>query len=303
MKYFAGIDIGGTNITLGIINELGEVIETHPFSTKTYPTPESMVEEVGDKINQLAVAYPLEGVGIGAPNGNYYTGCIEFAPNLPWKGKIALAVLFTQKTNLICKVTNDANAAAVGEMKFGGAVGMKNFIMVTLGTGVGSGIVVDGNIVLGHDGFAGELGHTIVLPGGRECGCNRQGCLETYCSAGGIKKTYHEIAEKELEPGKKIDYLAELAAAGDKDALATFEITGKILGLALANVSALTSPEAIFLFGGPLHCGEYLIEPVKKYFTKNLLSIYEGKIKILTSLLPMNYAAILGAASLVKEPH
>jgi glucokinase len=303
MKYFAGIDIGGTNTTLGIINELGEVIETHSFSTKAYLTPEDMVEVIGEQINQLGNTYPLEGVGIGAPNGNYYTGCIEFAPNLPWKGKIALAVLFTQKTNLICKVTNDANAAAVGEMKFGGAVGMKNFIMVTLGTGVGSGIVVDGNIVLGHDGFAGELGHTIVLPAGRPCGCNRQGCLETYCSAGGIKKTYFEIAGKELDAGKKIDYLAELAAAGDKDALATFEITGQILGLALANVSALTSPEAIFLFGGPLHCGEYLIEPVKKYFTKNLLSIYEGKIKILTSLLPMNYAAILGAASLVKEPH
>jgi glucokinase len=303
MKYFAGIDIGGTNSTLGIINENGEVIETHQFLTRKYETPESFVDDVGDKLIELRNTYALEGVGIGAPNGNYYTGCIEFAPNLPWKGKIALSVLFTQKTNLICKVTNDANAAAVGEMKFGGAVGMKNFILVTLGTGVGSGIVVDGNIVLGHDGFAGELGHTIVLPAGRECGCNRQGCLETYCSAGGIKKTYFEISGKELEPGKKIDYLSELAAQGDKDALATFEITGQILGLALANVSALTSPEAIFLFGGPLHCGEYLVEPIKKYFIKNLLSIYQGKIKILTSWLPMNHAAILGAASLVKEPH
>lgn len=303
MKYFAGIDIGGTNTTLGIINETGDVIETHAFSTKAYETPEKFVDDVGNKINEVHSKFKLEGVGIGAPNGNYYTGCIEFAPNLPWKGKIALAVLFTQKTNLICKVTNDANAAAVGEMKFGGAVGMKNFIMVTLGTGVGSGIVVDGNIVLGHDGFAGELGHTIVLPAGRDCGCNRQGCLETYCSAGGIKKTYFEISGKQLEPGQKIDYLAELADKGDKDALATFEITGQILGLALANVSALTSPEAIFLFGGPLHCGEYLIDPVKKYFTKNLLSIYDDKIKILTSLLTKNHAAILGAASLVKEPH
>jgi glucokinase len=303
MKYFAGIDIGGTNTTLGIINENGEVIETHQFSTKAYETPENFVDDIGNTINQVKEKFKLEGVGIGAPNGNYYTGCIEFAPNLPWKGKIQLAVLFTQKTNLICKVTNDANAAAVGEMKFGGAVGMKNFIMVTLGTGVGSGIVVDGNIVLGHDGFAGELGHTIVLPAGRDCGCNRQGCLETYCSAGGIKKTYFEISGKQLEPGQKIDYLAELASQGDKDALATFEITGQILGLALANVSALTSPEAIFLFGGPLHCGEFLIDPVKKYFTKNLLSIYDDKIKILTSLLTKNHAAILGAASLVKEPH
>jgi len=303
MKYFAGIDIGGTNTTLGIINENGEVIETHQFSTKAYETPEAFVDDIGNTINHVKEKFSIEGVGIGAPNGNYYTGCIEFAPNLPWKGKIQLAVLFTQKTNLICKVTNDANAAAVGEMKFGGAVGMKNFIMVTLGTGVGSGIVVDGNIVLGHDGFAGELGHTIVLPAGRDCGCNRQGCLETYCSAGGIKKTYFEISGKQLEPGQKIDYLAELAGKGDKDALATFEITGQILGLALANVSALTSPEAIFLFGGPLHCGEFLIDPVKKYFTKNLLSIYDDKIKILTSLLTKNHAAILGAASLVKEPH
>lgn len=303
MKYFAGIDIGGTNTTLGIVNENGGVLETHDFSTSSYPTPEEFVEDIGNKLIELRKTYSLEGVGIGAPNGNYYTGCIEFAPNLPWKGKIALALLFKKKTNLICKVTNDANAAAVGEMKFGGAVGMKNFILVTLGTGVGSGIVVDGNIVLGHDGFAGELGHTIVLPAGRECGCKRQGCLETYCSAGGIKRTYLEISGKELSSDKKIDYLAELAANGDKDALATFEITGQILGLALANVAALTSPEAIFLFGGPLHCGEYLVEPIKKYFTKNLLSIYEGKIKILTSLLPMNHAAILGAASLVKEPH
>lgn len=303
MKYFAGIDIGGTNTTLGIIDENGEVIETYQFSTKEYESPEAFVDDIGNTINQVKEKYKIEGVGIGAPNGNYYTGCIEFAPNLPWKGKIALAVLFTQKTNLICKVTNDANAAAVGEMKFGGAVGMKNFIMVTLGTGVGSGIVVDGNIVLGHDGFAGELGHTIVLPAGRDCGCGRMGCLETYCSAGGIKKTYFEISGKQMDADQKIDYLAELASNGDEAALKTFDITGRILGLSLANVAALTSPEAIFLFGGPLHCGEYLIDPVKNYFHKNLLSIYADKIKILTSLLPKNHAAILGAASLVKEPH
>jgi glucokinase len=303
MKYFAGIDIGGTNTTLGIINEAGKVVETYPFSTKTYTTPEKFVEDIGNKLLDLRKTYALEGLGIGAPNGNYYTGSIEFAPNLPWKGKIPLSILFTQKTNLVCKVTNDANAAAVGEMKFGGAVGMKNFIMVTLGTGVGSGIVVDGNVVLGHDGFAGELGHTIVLPAGRDCGCGRQGCLETYCSAGGIKKTYEEISGKIFDPEKKIDYLAELAEKGDQDAIATFEITGRILGLALANVSALTSPEAIFLFGGPLHCGTHLTDPIKKHFAKNLLSIYADKIKILTSLLPTNHAAILGAASLVKEPH
>jgi glucokinase len=303
MKYFAGIDIGGTNTTLGIINETGKVVETYQFSTKTYDTPEKFVDDIGNKLLELKTTYALEGVGIGAPNGNYYTGSIEFAPNLPWKGKIPLAVLFTQKTNLICKVTNDANAAAVGEMKFGGAVGMKNFIMVTLGTGVGSGIVVDGNVVLGHDGFAGELGHITMLPGGRECGCGRQGCLETYCSAGGIKKTYEEVSNKQFEAGKKIDYLADLAEKGDKDAKDTFEITGRILGLALANVSALTSPEAIFLFGGPLHCGTHLTDPIKKHFNSNLLAIYADKIKILTSLLPTNHAAILGAASLVKEPH
>lgn len=303
MKYYAGIDIGGTNTTLGIINEKGDVVDTHQFSTRKYETPEKFVDDVGNKLIELNKAYHLEGVGVGAPNGNYYTGCIEFAPNLPWKGKIQLAVLLTKKTNLICKVANDANVAAVGEMKFGGAKGMKNFVMVTLGTGVGSGIIVDGNIVLGHDGFAGEFGHTIVVPDGRECGCKRQGCLETYCSAGGIKKTYFEISGKELEEGQKIDYLAELASKGDKDALATFEKTGKILGLALANIAAITSPEAIFLFGGPLHCREYLTDPIKKYFTKNLLSIYTDKIKILTSLLPMNHAALLGAASLVKEPH
>ncbi len=303
MKFYAGIDIGGTNTTLGIINEKGEVVETHHFSTRSYDTPEKFVEDVGNKLIELRTTYSLEGVGIGAPNGNYYTGCIEFAPNLPWKGKIALAVLFTQKTNLICKVANDANSAALGELKFGGAMGMKNFILVTLGTGVGSGIIVEGNIVLGHDGFAGELGHLIVMPNGRPCGCGRLGCLETYCSAGGIKKTYLELSGKELDPGKKIDYLAELAAQGDKAALETFDTTGRILGLALANVSALTSPEAIFLFGGPLHCGKYLTDPIQEHFTKNLLSIYKDKIKILTSLLPVNHSAILGAASLVKEPH
>lgn len=303
MKFFAGIDIGGTNTTLGIINEKRDVVETHHFLTRTYKTPEKFVEDVGNKLIELRKPYLLEGVGIGAPNGNYYTGCIEFAPNLPWKGKIALAVLFTKKTGLICKLANDANSAAVGEMKFGGARGMKNFILVTLGTGVGSGIIVDGNIVLGHDGFAGELGHTIVIPDGRVCACKRKGCLETYCSAGGIKKTYLEISGKELEVGKKIDHLASLAAKGNKDALATFEKTGQILGLSLANVAALTSPEAIFLFGGPLNCGKYLTDPIKKHFTKNLLSIYKDKIKILTSHLPKNHAAILGAASLVKEPH
>lgn len=303
MKYFAGIDIGGTNTTLGIINSQGEVVETHQFSTRSYETPGKLVEDVGNKLIELRGGYMLEGVGIGAPNGNYYTGCIEFAPNLPWEGRIPLAVLFTQKTRLICKVTNDANAAAVGEMKFGGAKGMKNFILVTLGTGVGSGIIVDGNIVLGHDGHAGEFGHMIVEPGGRECGCRRLGCVETYCSAGGIKKTYFEFSGKELEAGQKIDHLAELASKGDKHALDTFEKTGRILGLALANVAALTSPEAIFLFGGPLHCGEFLTEPIRDHFTKNLLSIYKDKIKILTSLLPTNHAAILGAASLVKEPH
>jgi len=303
MKYFAGIDIGGTNTTLGIINETGKVVETYQFSTRVYDTPEKFVDDIGNKLLELKSTYSLQGVGIGAPNGNYYTGSIEFAPNLPWKGKIALSVLFTQKTNLICKVTNDANAAAMGEMKFGGAVGIKNFIMVTLGTGVGSGIVVDGNIVLGHDGFAGELGHIIMLPGGRQCGCGRKGCLEMYCSAGGIKQTYEEVSNNKFPADKKIDYLAELAEKGDKNAVATFEITGQILGLALANTSALTSPEAIFLFGGPLHCGTHLTDPIKKHFNDSLLSIFSGKIKILNSLLPTNHAAILGAASLVKEPH
>lgn len=301
--FYAGIDIGGTNTTLGIINDEGKVVETVNFSTRKYETPELFVDDIGNSLIELRKSYNFEGVGIGAPNGNYYTGCIEFAPNLPWKGKISLAVLFTKKTGLICKVTNDANAAAMGEMKFGGAVGMKNFIMVTLGTGVGSGIVVDGNIVLGHDGFAGEMGHMIMLPGGRECGCKRFGCLETYCSAGGIKKTYLEISGIELDPQYKIDHLAVLASQGDEAAQKTFEITGQILGLALANVAALTSPEAFFLFGGPLHCGEHLIHPIQHHFTKNLLSIFDGKIKILTSQLPTNYAAILGAASLVKEPH
>jgi len=308
-KLVAGIDIGGTNTKFGLVDLEGNIVFKETVSTGHFPVPEDLVEKVSEHIKKyflpMSGKQELAGVGIGAPNGNYFKGTIEFAANLKWKGIIPLAKLFSERLNCKTVLTNDANAAAIGEMIFGGAKGMKDFIFITLGTGLGSGIVVNGEMVYGHDGFAGEIGHVIIFPDGRQCGCGRKGCLETYCSATGINRTYSDLLMSEHEKtntaGMITDakYIYDKAISGDKYAIQAFEYTGNILGLALANSVAYTSPEAIFLFGGLALAGDYIFKPTVASFEKNLLEIYKNKIKILPSQLAEGDAAILGAASLV----
>lgn len=304
----AGIDIGGTNTTFGLVDISGNILVKETVATEHFPIPEDLVAVVCEHIKKALVPYKsnyeLKGVGIGAPNGNFYKGTIEFAPNLKWKGIIPLAQLFAERLHCNVTLTNDANVAAIGEMTFGGAKGMKDFIFITLGTGLGSGIVANGELIYGHDSFAGELGHVIMYPNGRLCGCGRKGCLETYCSATGIKRTYsdiligkHEATDKSIEMDAK--YIHHKALSGDTDAIEAFNYTGSILGLALANSVAYTSPEAIFLFGGLAHAGDFIFKPTIESFENNLLAIYKNKIKILPSQLPENDAALLGAASLI----
>lgn len=304
----AGIDIGGTNTTFGLVDVSGNIVFKETVATDHFPIPEDLVAVVCEHIKKafqpFANQYELKGVGIGAPNGNFFKGTIEFAPNLKWKGVVPLARLFSERLNCKTLLTNDANAAAIGEMIFGGAKGMKDFIFITLGTGLGSGIVVNGEMVYGHDSFAGELGHVIMFPDGRQCGCGRKGCLETYCSATGIKRTYSDLLigqHEKVSVGAEVDakYIYNKAVAGDKTSLEAFNYTGDILGLALANSVAYTSPEAIFLFGGLALSGDFIFKPTIESFERNLLPIYKNKIKVLPSLLPENDAAILGAASLI----
>lgn len=305
----AGIDIGGTNTVFGLVDSAGNILFKEAVPTAHFALPENLVAAISDHIEKYFVEfsenYELAGVGIGAPNGNYFKGTIELAANLKWKGIIPLAGLFSDRLNCKVILTNDANAAAIGEMLFGGAKGMKDFIFITLGTGVGSGIVVNGGMVYGHDSFAGEIGHVIMFPDGRQCGCGRKGCLETYCSATAIKRTYSDLllrntGESDIV-GKVFDakYIYDRAVSGDKDAIEAFNYTGDILGLALANSVAYTSPQAIFLFGGLALAGGFIFKPTIESFEKNLLNIYKNKIKILPSQLSENDAAILGAASLV----
>ena len=307
-EYVVGIDIGGTNSVFGFVDNKGNCIHKDSIETQLFTNPVEFVATISEKIQKQLVNLPdtiIKGIGIGAPNGNFYNGTIEFAPNLKWKGIVNHTKMFIKHFHTDVLLTNDANAAAIGEMIYGNAKGMKDFILITLGTGVGSGIVVNGKMVYGHDGFAGEIGHVIVYPEGRMCGCGRKGCLEAYCSAKGIKKTYlnfvsgegktNEVPEADITP----HYIYEKAKLGDALALKTYEYTGNILGLALANSVAYTSPEAIFLFGGIANAGEMLFEPIRKSFEDNLLNIYKDKIKILPSRLKENDAAILGAASLI----
>jgi glucokinase len=314
MKKFAiGIDIGGTNTTMGIIDHEGNVNHRQSIITQTHPDytiyMDMLCESIGQMVKQAGVDDEITGIGVGAPNGNYYNGTIEFAPNLKFKGIVPVVDFLKDRFKYqVTVLTNDANAAAIGEMIYGGARGMKDFIMITLGTGVGSGIVVNSEMVYGHDGFAGEIGHTIVYPDGRDCGCGRKGCLETYTSAPGIKRTVFELLSKRNHPSilrgisfedlhaRKID---EAARQGDVIAKEAFEITGKVLGLKLADAVAHTSPEAIFLFGGLAQANELIFEPVKKYTEEYMLNIYKNKVKILPSILPPGDAAILGASALV----
>ena len=313
--YVVGMDIGGTNTVFGIVDQRGNVLATDSIKTQAYAKIEDYVDAVCEKLIPLSESMggveKIKGMGVGAPNGNYYNGTIEFAPNLPWKGVIPLAALFEEKVGVPTALTNDANAAAIGEMTYGAARGMKDFIMITLGTGVGSGIVINGQLVYGHDGFAGELGHVVVRrENGRLCGCGRRGCLETYCSATGVARTAREFLVARPEPSLLREIPAEeivskdvydAAVKGDKLAQDIFEFTGRILGEALADFIAFSSPEAIVLFGGLAKSGDYIMKPIKKALDENILKIFEGKTKLLVSELKDADAAVLGASALGWE--
>ena len=312
--YVVGIDIGGTNTVFGIVDARGTIVASSSIKTGAYAQIEEYVDAVCKNLLPLIVANggvdKVKGIGIGAPNGNFYSGTIEFAPNLPWKGVIPLAAMFEERLGIPTALTNDANAAAIGEMTYGAARGMKDFIMITLGTGVGSGIVVNGQLVYGHDGFAGELGHVIVRRDGRMCGCGRKGCLETYCSATGVSRSAREFLTSSTEPSLLRAIPAEnitskdvydAAVKGDKLALDIFNFTGQVLGEALADFIAFSSPEAIVLFGGLAKSGEYIFKPIQKAIDENILTIYKGKTKLLMSELKDADAAVLGASALGWE--
>ncbi|GAB3423333.1 ROK family protein [Niabella aquatica] len=309
-----GIDIGGTNTKFGLVNHRGLIFDKGDIRTDAYPTIEEYVDALHFALRPLLSKfekeYHFKGIGMGAPNGNFYTGCIEYAPNLPWKGTIQIADLISKKFDIPCILTNDANAAAVGEMMYGAARGMKDFIMITLGTGVGSGIVCNGQIVYGHDGFAGELGHVIVRPGGRKhYSTGAQGSLEAYCSATGITVTAKKLRAENPDsllndiPEEQIDSKSVFDAAqkGDATAIEVFRYTGQILGEALANFIMFSSPEAIILFGGVIKAGDYIMNPTKEHMEKNLLPIFQNKVKLVFSELKEADAAILGASALVWE--
>ncbi len=313
--YVVGIDIGGTNTVFGIVDARGNVIASNSIKTGKHANIEDYIAELKVALNKLIEAHDakdkIHRIGVGAPNSNYFTGTIEYATNLPWKGVVPLAKLLTEAFGVPVAVTNDANAAAIGEMTYGAARGMKDFIMITLGTGVGSGIVVNGQLVYGHDGFAGELGHVIVKPSnGRMCGCGRTGCLETYCSATGVARTAREFLEIRTDPSRLRDLPIEeitskdvydAAIAGDKLAREIFQYTGEIMGRAFANFVAFSSPEAIILFGGLARAGELLMKPIKESMDRNMLNMFKGKTKLLLSELKESDAAVLGASALGWE--
>lgn len=314
--FVVGIDIGGTNTVFGIVDARGTVIATGSIKTRKHSNINDYIEELHGELSKLIVASDAEdkiaGIGIGAPNANYFTGEIADGVNLPWPTPIPLADLVSSKFGIPVAITNDANAAAIGEMTYGVARGMKDFIMITLGTGVGSGIVVNGQMVYGHDGFAGELGHVIMKRNnGRMCGCGRTGCLETYASATGVARTAREFLESHAgEPSilraLDIDSITskdvyDAAIAGDKMAKDIFEFTGNILGEALADFISFSSPEAIVLFGGLAKSGDLLMKPLKESMEKNTMPVFKGKVKLLLSELKESDAAVLGASALGWE--
>ena len=313
-KYAVGIDIGGTNTKFGIVNSDGVIIEQDRMLTNQHEVVEDFIDELHSKlapmIEKVGGVENFVGIGVGAPNGNIYSGSIEYAPNLKWKGIIPVADLIHKKFGLPCKLTNDANAAAVGEMLFGCAKNMKHFITITLGTGVGSGIVIDGKIVVGHDGFAGELGHTIIRPGGRmHKSTGMRGSLEAYASATGVRDTAIELLSAYPERESLLrDYsinaltsktVYECAIQGDAIANEIFEFTGQILGESLANFIMFSSPETIVLFGGLTKAGQLLMNPTRKHMEANLLPIFQNKVKLVFSELNEADAAILGSSALV----
>ncbi|MGN1221139.1 MAG: ROK family protein [Candidatus Cryptobacteroides sp.] len=314
-SYVIGIDVGGQTTKLGVVDARGAVLAQTVIRTDNYDTVEPYIAELAEAVNKIIADAKAEGeirgIGVGAPNGNYYTGNIESAPNLVWAhNTVEFAKLLSEALDgLPVALTNDANAAAVGEMTYGAARGMKNFIMITLGTGVGSGIVINGEVVYGHDGFAGELGHTAaVRNNGRVCGCGKTGCLETYCSATGVARTAREWLELTDEPSilRSLDSIAskdvyDAAKDGDKLALKIFEFTGKILGRSFADFIAFSAPEAIVLFGGLARAKEFLREPIENAMNENVLPLWRNKVKIVFSQLKESDAAILGASALAWE--
>lgn len=312
--YVIGLDLGGTNSVFGIVDSRGDIKATTAIKTQGYKTVEEFLKASVDAldviIEQVGGIGKIKAMGIGAPNANFYNGTIEKAPNIVWgKGIVPLAKLFSDKLGVPTAITNDAKAAALGEMTYGVARGMKNFIMVTLGTGVGSGIVVNGHLVYGCDGFAGELGHITMVRGeeGRPCGCGRKGCLEAYCSATGVARSAREILAttkepsllREMDPEKITSLDVSIAAGkGDKVANRIFEFTGSMLGEACANFSTFCSPEAFIFFGGLIKAGDLLMNPIKKAYDAHVLNIYKGKAKFLISGLDGSSAAVLGASAI-----
>lgn len=310
-----GLDLGGTNSVFGIVDRNGEIIATTSIKTQAFQEVEAYVEEcvkaVMQIVDQVGGIEKIHAMGIGAPCGNYYKGTIEHAANLVWaKGIVPLADMFAEKLGIPVAITNDANAAAMGEMKYGVAVGMDNFVELTLGTGVGSGIVANGQLIYGCDGFAGELGHMVVEPEGRPCGCGRKGCLETYCSATGVVRTTVAMLEESTEPTSLREIpTAEItsydvykaAMAGDAMAQEVFRQTGRRIGIACANISTFLSPEAFIFFGGLAQAGEILFRPIEEAYNEHVLSLYKGKAKFLMSGLDGAKAAILGSSALACD--
>ncbi|MCX6170310.1 MAG: ROK family protein [Ignavibacteriales bacterium] len=306
-----GIDVGGTNTVFGFVDQEGNCIYESSIPTHSEQNANQLFERLFLNINndfkKFSAEYKLVGIGIGAPNANYYNGTVELPPNLNW-GKVNVIELVKKYSSLPAAITNDANAAAIGEMLFGAAKGMKDFIVITLGTGLGSGIVVNGKLVYGADGFAGEIGHTIVDMNGRECGCGRKGCLETYASATGIRRTVFELMGTTNIPSglRGISFnqlsakdIADAATRGDKLALKAFDYTAKVLGLKLADAVAHLSPEGIILFGGLALSGDLIFLPTKHYMEEFMLNIFKDKVKLLPSALPGAHAAVLGASALI----
>ena len=315
-QYALGIDLGGTGTKFGLVDEDGQVLRSDSIPTQQYPDIVEYCDVLCAGLKRLVEAEgltmgDLAGIGCGAPDANFYTGCIEQATNLPWKGVVPLAKLISERMGVKCTVTNDANAAAQGEMIYGSARGMKNFIVITLGTGVGSGIVTDGKLLYGHDGFAGELGHCKVdySGNGRLCGCGQRGCIEAYASATGVARTAMEIITATTQPTllrqlPEIDHITskdvfDAAEQGDLVAKQIFDYTGHLLGMKMADYVHFSSPEAIILFGGLTKSGHWIMDPIREAFEQNLMPLWKGKIPVYVSILKDSDAAILGAASLV----
>ena len=311
-RYTIGVDIGGQSSKIGVVTEDAEIVARGVLDMKGFgPDDASLfLDSLCEEISALADGVGLEevkGIGVGAPNGNYYTGTIEFAPNLPWaKDKaVHLSDGISRRLGLPVTVTNDANAAAIGEMTYGAAKGMQDFIEITLGTGVGSGIVTGGKLLYGHDGFAGELGHVIAVRGGRKCGCGRNGCLEAYASATGVARTAREWLEDDTRETilRGIENITskdvyDAAIKGDPTAIRIFEYTGRILVECFADFVTFSAPEAIIIFGGLMEAGDLLLNPIREAFEENVLAIWKGKVKIMRSGLNASDAAILGASAL-----